>query len=66
MQTLATLQRVSDIIQPEVRWKPCLVHIDDVVIFFENLLKHVKDSDEVLVLLHQAKVTLKIPKCHFS
>lgn len=40
--------------------------IGNVVIFSKSNCQQVKDSDEVLTLLHRAEVALKVPKRHFS
>ena len=59
----ATFQRALDIILSGVRWQTCLIYLDDVIIFSKDIDSHLKDVDEVLQLLHQAGVTLKLKKC---
>ena len=59
----ATFQRALDIILSGVRWQTCLIYLDDVIIFSKDIESHLKDVDEVLRLLHQAGVTLKLKKC---
>ena len=40
-----------------------MIYLDDVIIFSKDVESHLKDMDEVLRLLHQAGVTLKLKKC---
>ena len=59
----ATFQRALDIILSGVRWQTCLIYLDDVIIFSKDIETHLKNVDEVLKLLHDAGVTLKLKKC---
>ena len=61
----ATFQRVLDIILSGVRWQPCLIHLDDFIIFSKNEKEHVAHVDEFLTLLQSASVSLKLKKCEF-
>ena len=61
----ATFQRALDVILSGVRWKTCLVYIDDVVIFSNTQEEHFKHVDHVLGLLKEAGVKLKLKKCFF-
>lgn len=47
------------------KWKTFLVHIDDVVIFSNNVDEHILRFDEICTTLSEAIVALKIKKCHF-
>lgn len=61
----ATFQLAIDIILSGVKWKHCLVYLYDVIVFSRNMKDHVKHVDEVLGLLQQAEVTLRLRKCAF-
>ena len=61
----ATFQRALDIILSGVRWQTCLIYLDDVIVFSKSMEKHIQDVDEVLQLLGDAGVSLKLKKCEF-
>lgn len=61
----ATFQRTLDIIQSDIRWKICLVYLDDVIVFSRTEREHLSHLDTVLSLLHSAGVSLKLKKCSF-
>ena len=61
----ATFQRTLDVILSGVKWKTCLVYIDDVIIFSKNEEEHVDHLEQVLSLLGEAGVKLKLKKCFF-
>ena len=60
-----TLQRTLDIFLAGLRWKTCLVYLDDVIVFSRTFDKHVKHVQEVLHILRSAGISLKLKKCHF-
>ena len=60
-----TFQRALDIILSGVRWKTCLIYIDDVVIFSKTEEEHFAQVIHVLTLLGEAGVKLKLKKCFF-
>ena len=59
----ASFQRALDIILSGLKWKLCLVYLDDVIIFSASAEQHVKDVDVVLTLFREAGVTLNLEKC---
>ena len=61
----ATFQRALDIILSGVRWKTCLVYIDDVVIFSKTEEEHFAQVSHVLTILEEAGVKLKLKKCFY-
>ena len=61
----ATFQRTVNILLSGYRWKTCLVYLDDVIIFSKSIEEHLKHVDEVLEILRQAGMALKLKKCHF-
>lgn len=62
----ATFQRAVDILLAKFRWKTCLVYLDDIIVFSNSLVDHLKHVEEVMRVLCDSKVTLKLPKCTFS
>ena len=61
----ATFQRALDIILSGVRWKLCLIYLHDFVVFPRTMENHLRHVDEILTLLRNAGVTLKLKKCAF-
>ena len=61
----ATFQRTLDLILSGYRWKTCLVYLDDVIIFSDNVDLHFKHVEDILRALHKAGVSLKLAKCDF-
>ena len=59
----ATFQRTLDVILSGVKWKTCLVYIDDVIIFSKNEEELVDHLEQVLSLLGETGVKLKLKKC---
>ena len=59
-----TFQRALDIILAVARWQICVVYLDDAIVFSENLEQHLAQGDNVLTLLRNAGVSLKLKKCH--
>jgi hypothetical protein len=48
-----------------VKWRTCLVYLDDVVIYSPDRETHLRHVDEALTLLREAGLSLKLAKCHF-
>ena len=61
----ARFQRALDIILSGLRWQTCLIYLDDVIVFSKDTKEHVSHVDQVLTLLRQAGVSLKLKKCEF-
>ena len=61
----STFQRALDVILSGVRWKFCLVYLDDVIVFSRNNEEHLEHLDTVLTLLEDAGIKLKLKKCFF-
>ena len=59
----ATFQRALDIILNGLQWKTCLIYLDDVIVFLKDTKEHVAQVDQVLTLLRQGGVSLKLKKC---
>ena len=61
----ATFQRAMDILLAGIRWKSCLVYLDDIIIFSKEVDEHIKHVEQVLEKLQSARVSLKLKKCKF-
>jgi hypothetical protein len=61
----ATLQRAIDSTLSGILWKTCLVYLGDVIVFSSNRAAHLSHVNEVLTLLRDAGLSLKLKKCHF-
>jgi len=57
-------QRAIDIILGGLKWKSCLVYLDDITVFSQSAGEHVEQLREVFAALHGAGVSLKAKKCH--
>jgi len=60
----ASFQRALDIILSGLRWRTCLVYLDDVIVFSGTVDDHVRHLREVLLRLEKAVVSLKPSKRH--
>ncbi|MGH0053304.1 MAG: reverse transcriptase/ribonuclease H family protein, partial [Sphaerochaetaceae bacterium] len=65
MNAPATFQRALDMILSRFKWKTCLVYLDDVIIYSNNMDDHFKHVEEILSCLSNAGITLKLKKCDF-
>ena len=61
----ATFQRTVDILLSGYRWMTCLEYLDDVITFSKSIEEHLRYVDEVLEILRQGGMSLKLKKCHF-
>ena len=52
----ATFQRMMDIVLTSLKWKTCLIYLDDVVVFSKSFDNHVTDLDEVLTAIKKRLV----------
>jgi Reverse transcriptase (RNA-dependent DNA polymerase) len=57
-----TFQRAIDIIFSGVKWKTCLVYLDDVIVFSGSRSAHLAHVAEVLTLFGNAGLSLKLKK----
>ena len=61
----ATFQRAMDIILSGVRWKFCLVYLDDIIVFSATREDHLSHLRSIFKLLREAGATLRLKKCEF-
>jgi len=60
----ATFQRAIDMILGGLKWKSCLVYLDDIIVFLQSAGEHVEHLREGVTALRGASVCLKDKKCH--
>jgi len=61
-----TFQRAIDMHLGGLKWKSCLVYLDDIIVFWRSAGEHVEHNREVLADLRGAGVSRKANKCHLS
>ena len=62
----AGFQKLMDSVLINVKWKICLVYLDDCVIFSEDFTTHLLRIREVLSRFREAGFKLKMSKCHWG
>jgi len=60
----ASFQRAIDMILGKLKWKSCLVCLEDIIFFSQSAGEHVEHLREVFATLRGAGVSLKAKKCH--
>lgn len=63
-QPPACFQRALHLILKRIKFKTFLVYLDDVIIFSDNVDDQMRHIDEMLAMLTDAEITLKMNKCH--
>jgi len=48
-----------------IKWRSCLVYVDDIIIFSNTFEQHLSDVSEVLQILKDAGLSLNMHKCKF-
>lgn len=43
----------------------CLIYIDDVIVSSNTVMDHIRHVDDILALLRNARISLKLKKCFF-
>ena len=61
----ATFQRLMDLLLSGLKWKTCLVYLDDVIIFAHTFEEHLHRLKGVFERFREAGVKLKPSKCLF-
>ena len=61
----ATFQRLMDIVLAGLKWKCCLVYLDDIIVYSPTFEQHIQDLHSVFRALAEANLTLKFSKCYF-
>jgi len=60
----ATFQPAIDMILGGLKWKRCLVYVDDIIVFSQSAGEHKEHHREVFTALRGAGVSLKAKKSH--
>jgi hypothetical protein len=61
----ATFQRMMDVVLAVLKWKICLVYLDDIVVFAPTVTQHLERLESVLQRIGRAGLKLKLSKCSF-
>lgn len=62
----ATFQRLMDTVLSGLKWKKCLVYLDDIIIFGDTAQSHLENLKDVLEAIKNAGLKLKAEKCKFA
>ena len=62
---VATFQRLMDYVLSGLRWKVCLLYLDDIIVFSKTFEEHVEQRSVVLARLSQSNLRVFPKKCHF-
>ena len=62
----ATFQRLMDAVLNGLKWKECLVYLDDILIFSKDWESHLMHLRHVFDRLEKARISLKLSKCEFA
>lgn len=54
-----------ELILNKLKWKTCLVYLEDVIIFSKSIEENIKHMEEILHCLEKVGATLKIEKYNF-
>jgi Reverse transcriptase (RNA-dependent DNA polymerase) len=60
-----TFQKPVDIILSGLKWRTCLLYLDDIIIHSTSREDHYHHVDEVLSTFGKAGISMKLEKCHF-
>ena len=60
-----TFQRLMDYVLSGLRWKVCLLYLDDIIVFSKTFEEHVEQLGMVLARLSQSGLKVAPKKCHF-
>ena len=63
--TPETVQRVVNLLLSKYRWKSSLVYTDDVIVFSNTIDEHLQYVEDVLTVLRDSGLSLKLRKCNF-
>ena len=62
-KALATFERLMEAVLAGLRWKICLIYLDDVIVTEKTFEDMIKKLDHVFERLHEAGLKLKPRKC---
>lgn len=58
----ATFQRALDISSAHYKWRTCLVHTGDIVVFLKLVKEHIAHMEDVLTVLSSAVIYFELRK----
>ncbi|KAI9557135.1 integrase core domain protein [Daphnia sinensis] len=61
-----TFQRMMDLVLAGLRWTSCLVYLDDVIVYANNIEQHLERLRMVLAALQKANLKIKTSKCIYG
>lgn len=59
-------QRQMDRILADLKWKFCMVYLDDIIIFSKSWDEHIRHCEKVFDRLQKHGLTIQVPKCKFG
>ena len=59
-----SFQRLLDLVLRGLTWSSCLVYVDDIIIMSKSFPDHVEHLRSVLQRIRDARLKLKVSKCH--
>lgn len=62
----STFQKLMDTILKDIKWKYCMVYLDDILIFSKSWEEHLEQLRVILQRLLSAGISLKLSKCEFG
>ena len=62
----ATFQRLMDNVLRDFIGKICLVYLDDIIIFSENMVEHLEHVRLIAECLREHNLKVKLSKCRFA
>lgn len=61
-----TFQRLMDRVLAKLKWKECLVYMDNILVIGKSFSEHLERLGQVLEALCDARLTLNVEKCTFT
>ena len=62
----ATFQRAMDVVLSGLKWKICLIYIDDILVFSDTWEEHLEHLKQVMQRLQDSSLFVKPKKCAFG
>ena len=62
----AVLCRLLSLVFQNIQWSFIACYVDDLVVFSKDINEHFEHLEEVFVRIRNAKLKLKLSKCHFA
>ena len=62
----STFQRLMDLVMSGIKWKKCMIYLDDIIIFSKTFDEHLSNLEEVFQRIRNANLKIKPSKCSFA